>query len=102
MIPMKDIQKWTGYIRGGCSPVGMKKSYPTFIDESALNLSQIVFSGGKIGVQIELSMDSCGMLREHYYCPLKKIKKPAQIYYENIFPKISCNFILRYGNIRTC
>ena len=34
MLPVKDIQKWTGYIRGGCSPVGMKKEYKTFIDES--------------------------------------------------------------------
>ncbi|MFB9757510.1 Cys-tRNA(Pro) deacylase [Ectobacillus funiculus] len=56
MLPVKDIQKWTGYIRGGCSPIGMKKLYPTFIDESAAELSSIVVSGGKIGMQIELSV----------------------------------------------
>ncbi|WP_129731793.1 Cys-tRNA(Pro) deacylase [Ectobacillus funiculus] len=56
MLPVKDIQKWTGYIRGGCSPIGMKKLYPTFIDESAAGLSSIVVSGGKIGMQIELSV----------------------------------------------
>ncbi|PAE43607.1 Cys-tRNA(Pro) deacylase [Bacillus sp. 7884-1] len=52
MIPVKDILKWTGYIRGGCSPIGMKKEYKTFIDESCLELENIVVSAGKIGVQI--------------------------------------------------
>lgn len=56
MIPVKDIQKWTGYIRGGCSPVGMKKAYPTFIDHHASNVAQIVVSGGKIGIQIMLKV----------------------------------------------
>lgn len=56
MIPVKDIQKWTGYIRGGCSPIGMKKTYPTVIDESATSLETIVVSGGKIGVQVELTV----------------------------------------------
>ena len=54
MIPVKDILKHTGYIRGGCSPLGMKKEYPTFIDEIAMVLDTMVVSGGKIGVQIEL------------------------------------------------
>lgn len=55
MIHVKDINKVTGYIRGGCSPVGMKKLYPTFIHESAKDLEKIIVSGGKIGFQIELS-----------------------------------------------
>ena len=54
MIHVKDINKVTGYIRGGCSPVGMKKLYPTFVHESAMNLEKIIVSGGKIGFQIEL------------------------------------------------
>lgn len=54
MVAVKDIQKLTGYIRGGCSPIGMKKQYPTFIDDSATNLDYIIVSGGKIGMQIEL------------------------------------------------
>ena len=54
MLPVKDIQKWTGYIRGGCSPIGMKKEYKTFIDENARQLGTIIVSGGKIGVQIVL------------------------------------------------
>lgn len=52
MLPVKDIQKWTGYIRGGCSPVGMKKDYKTFLDESCRLLPSMVVSGGKIGLQI--------------------------------------------------
>ncbi len=54
MIPVKDILKFTGYIRGGCSPIGMKKNYKTFIDISVLEIDKIIVSGGKIGVQIEL------------------------------------------------
>lgn len=54
MIHVKDINKFTGYIRGGCSPLGMKKQYDTFVQEEALELDKIVFSGGKIGLQIEM------------------------------------------------
>nr|WP_041701831.1 Cys-tRNA(Pro) deacylase [Gottschalkia acidurici] len=54
MIAVNDITKHTGYIRGGCSPVGMKKLYKTFINNSAESLETIVVSGGKIGIQIEL------------------------------------------------
>ncbi|NEU31804.1 Cys-tRNA(Pro) deacylase [bacterium LRH843] len=54
MLPVKEIQKWTGYIRGGCSPIGMKKNLPTFIDERARELEKIIVSAGKIGVQMEL------------------------------------------------
>lgn len=58
MIPMKDLQGITGYIRGGCSPVGMKKLFPTFIDESALNYPQIAVSGGVRGQQIIIDPQS--------------------------------------------
>jgi Cys-tRNA(Pro)/Cys-tRNA(Cys) deacylase len=54
MIPAKDILKWTGYIRGGCSPIGMKKNYKTFIDCSALDIESIIVSAGRIGIQMEL------------------------------------------------
>lgn len=53
MIHVKDINKTTGYIRGGCSPLAMKKLYKTFIHESAKELDKFIFSGGKIGLQIE-------------------------------------------------
>jgi Cys-tRNA(Pro)/Cys-tRNA(Cys) deacylase len=54
MLPVKELQKWTGYIRGGCSPVGMKKLYPTFIDRSAEGMETIAVSAGKIGQQMDL------------------------------------------------
>lgn len=58
MIPVKDINKITGYIRGGCSPVGMKKQYVTVVDESCKKIEKIVFSAGKIGYQVEVSPES--------------------------------------------
>ena len=55
MIAMKDLLSLTGYIRGGCSPIGMKKSYPTFIDETAELFEEIAVSAGIRGQQIILS-----------------------------------------------
>lgn len=55
MIHVADINKVTGYIRGGCSPVGMKKEYKTVIDESVLTLERFFVSAGKIGSQLEIS-----------------------------------------------
>lgn len=57
MIKSKDLLPLTGYIHGGCSPVGMKKPFKTTIDESAMNFDTIIFSGGKIGYQVETSLD---------------------------------------------
>ncbi len=57
MIHVKDINKVTGYIRGGCSPVGMKKQYMTVIDSSCREFDTIVMSAGKIGYQMELAPD---------------------------------------------
>ncbi|MDX9872752.1 MAG: Cys-tRNA(Pro) deacylase [Clostridia bacterium] len=56
MISAKDILPLTGYVRGGCSPVGMKKSYRTFLEQSAKDLTNIVVSAGKIGLQMELAV----------------------------------------------
>lgn len=55
MIPVKDINKVTGYIRGGCSPVGMKKQFRTVIHSSAKDLDVFFVSAGKIGMQLGLS-----------------------------------------------
>nr|WP_207145734.1 Cys-tRNA(Pro) deacylase [Brevibacillus brevis] len=57
MIPVKEITKVSGYIRGGCSPVGMKKLFPTVIDQRAQSLESIIVSGGNIGVQIEMAVE---------------------------------------------
>ena len=52
LIPVKEITKITGYVRGGCSPLGMKKLFPTFIHNSAENFDKIYVSGGRIGTTI--------------------------------------------------
>lgn len=54
MIAVKDITKVTGYVRGGCSPVGMKKQYKTVFHSTALEIPRIIVSAGKIGYQIDL------------------------------------------------
>lgn len=56
MLPVADLQKYTGYIRGGCSPVGMKKQYPTFIDQRAEEIGAIIVSAGKIGMQMKVGI----------------------------------------------
>ena len=55
MIPQKELLPLTGYIHGGCSPVGMKKPFPTFIHESAKEMSTMLVSAGKVGFQIEIA-----------------------------------------------
>ena len=67
MIPQKALLPNTGYIHGGCSPIGMKKLYPTFIDESAQLFDAICVSAGKIGAQVELAPDVlCGLVSAKY------------------------------------
>ena len=55
MIPMKDLKTVTGYIRGGCSPIGMKKPFPTFLDETATLFDEIYLSAGERGAQIVIN-----------------------------------------------
>jgi Cys-tRNA(Pro)/Cys-tRNA(Cys) deacylase len=57
MLKSKDLLDITGYIHGGCSPIGMKKSFTTTIDESATKFETIIFSAGKIGYQVEVSVE---------------------------------------------
>ncbi len=52
MAPLGELQKLTGYVRGGCSPIGMKKAYPTFIHEEAMGLDRMMVSAGRIGLQL--------------------------------------------------
>ncbi len=56
MIPQKNLLPLTGYIHGGCSPIGMKKQFVTHIHQTAEEFEQILFSGGKIGYQVEISL----------------------------------------------
>ena len=64
MLPLKELTPVTGYVRGGCTALGMKKQFPVFLDESAGNCQQIFVSGGCRGVQIELKPEdlcrACG------------------------------------------
>ncbi|MCJ0538281.1 Cys-tRNA(Pro) deacylase [Enterococcus cecorum] len=62
MLHLKDLENLTGYIRGGCSPVGMKKLFPTYFDQSALNFATIMVSAGKRGLQMELSPNDLSSL----------------------------------------
>lgn len=57
MLKAKDLLPLTGYVHGGCSPIGMKKQFRTTIDISATNFDTILFSGGKIGFQVELLLE---------------------------------------------
>lgn len=55
LIAVKELLALTGYVRGGCSPIGMKKKYRVFFDSSVENLNKIIVSAGKIGVQVEIN-----------------------------------------------
>lgn len=72
MLAVKDLLPTTGYVRGGCSPVGMKKAFPTYIDETAQLCDTIVVSGGKIGTQIEVAPDDLMRLTGAQYAPLTR------------------------------
>ena len=60
MLKSKDLLPLTGYIHGGCSPIGMKKYFPTVFHETAKDFDTIMFSAGKIGFQVEVSLEDVG------------------------------------------
>lgn len=67
MVHVSEITALTGYVRGGCSPVGMKKLYPTVFHESAAGLDTVIVSAGRIGFQVELApADLIGLVRGAY------------------------------------
>ena len=72
MIHVKEINQITGYIRGGCTAIGMKKQYPVFIDASARTQEHIIVSGGKIGAQIELTPDDFAKACGGVFCALTR------------------------------
>lgn len=65
MIKAKELLPLTGYVHGGCSPIGMKKQFKTVIDSSAQAFSTIFFSGGKIGYQVEVSLEELAKLLKY-------------------------------------
>lgn len=64
MIKAKELLPLTGYVHGGCSPIGMKKAFPTTIDISAQSLNKIYFSAGKIGLQVEVSVSDLNKIAD--------------------------------------
>ena len=72
MIHVSEILEITGYIRGGCSPIGMKKLYPTSFDCACQNLETVIVSGGKIGYQIEVDPQDLIRLTRGSVAPLTK------------------------------
>ena len=62
MIKSKELLPLTGYVHGGCSPIGMKKVFPTVIDSTADNFEKIFFSAGKIGLQVEVAVEDIGKI----------------------------------------
>lgn len=70
MIHVKDITQITGYVRGGCTAVGMKKQFVTVIDQTAQKLEKIVVSGGRIGSQLELSPEDLAKAAQALFAPV--------------------------------
>lgn len=70
MIKSRELEPETGYIHGGCSPIGMKKRYPTFIEETAQFLGTMIVSAGQIGLQAELSPQDLAQLTAAAFCDL--------------------------------
>ena len=70
MIKARDLEPKTGYVHGGCSPIGMKKQFPTFIDETAQMHETILVSGGRTGLQIELAPESLIEVVNAKFCDL--------------------------------
>ena len=70
MIPVSEIQKVTGYIRGGCSPIGMKKKFPTYIEETAVLFDEIAVSAGIRGAQVILNPEDLKAYTEAEYASL--------------------------------
>ena len=72
MIKQKELLPLTGYIHGGCSPIGMKKSFPTILDESAKELEKIFISAGRVGAQVCLSPKDLEKMIRLEYAPVTK------------------------------
>ena len=72
MIPVKELLNITGYIRGGCSPIGMKKPFKTVVDIDAKEYDEIIFSAGKIGYQIKMNPNDLSKLINVKFEDIKK------------------------------
>ena len=75
MIPQKELFPLTGYIHGGCSPIGLKKPFLVTIDSSAKNFSSLIFSGGKIGYQVEADLKDLAKVIHYQFAEVTKDRK---------------------------
>lgn len=73
MIKSRELLGLTGYIHGGCSPIGMKKEFRTVIDETAILQETIMFSGGRIGIQVETSLDELAKVIDYELADVVKV-----------------------------
>lgn len=72
MLPLKDLTKETGYVRGGCSPIGMKKNFPTVLDDTAEQFEFILVSAGKIGLQLKMAPHDVAKLTSGTFHNIRK------------------------------
>lgn len=72
LIPVKEVNRVTGYIRGGCTPIGMKKKYPVFVHEAAASFDRIIISGGRLGEQIIINPDDLLRAADAVYADVVK------------------------------
>ena len=79
MIKQKDLLPLTGYVHGGCSPIGMKKPFRTYIDESAEGKETIFFSAGRIGAQVEMKPEDLAVLVKASFCNLISVANPSPL-----------------------
>ena len=70
MIKARELEPKTGYVHGGCSPIGMKKQFPTFIDETAQMHDTIYISGGRVGLQVEIAPADLAEMTDAVFCDL--------------------------------
>lgn len=70
LVPLKEVLGLTGYIRGGCSPLGMKKTYPTFLDVAAMEYTSIMVSAGQRGYQLVLTPENLVAATKATVCPI--------------------------------
>jgi len=72
MLPLKELLPVTGYVKGGCSPLGMKKHYPTFFDETIILLDRITFNAGRVGLQLQLVVNDLPAVLDYNVADLVK------------------------------
>ncbi|MBM6614401.1 Cys-tRNA(Pro) deacylase [Desemzia sp. RIT804] len=74
MLPMNALLETTGYVRGGCSPIGMKKNFPTYLSAQAIEMDRIIVSAGKRGMQVELASNDLVSITHGSFAEIEAVK----------------------------